>query len=161
MASARSLRTGGGTESGSGGGVSRTCIIATLTGESATNGLRPETHSYPTTPSEYTSPAGVVSCPMACSGAMYWAVPTTIPAWVTAADPIDLAMPKSVSLTCPEGVMRMLPGLTSRCTNPIACAALSARPVCSSMSRVWRSGSDPSRDRTSDSGSPTTSSMTR
>ena len=38
-------RFGPGTESGSGGGVSRTCIIATETGESATNGRRPARHS--------------------------------------------------------------------------------------------------------------------
>ncbi len=98
---------------------------------------------------------------MACSGAMYWAVPTTIPVCVTADAPIDLAIPKSVSFTCPAGVMRMLPGLTSRWTRPMAWAALRARPVCSSMSRVCRIGSVPSRARTSDSGSPTTSSMTR
>jgi hypothetical protein len=41
-----------GTSGGSGGGASRICIIATVTGESATNGSRPARHSYATTPSE-------------------------------------------------------------------------------------------------------------
>jgi hypothetical protein len=53
---------------------------------------------------------------------MYWAVPITIPVWVTGAASTALAMPKSVSFTVPVGVMRMLPGLTSRCTRPAVCA---------------------------------------
>ncbi len=44
--------TGPGTSGGSGGGTSLICIIATVTGESATNGSRPARHSYATTPSE-------------------------------------------------------------------------------------------------------------
>ena len=49
---------------------------------------------------------------------MYWAVPITMPVWVTGAASTALAMPKSVSFTWPVGVIRMLPGLTSRCTRP-------------------------------------------
>ncbi|SKU64821.1 Uncharacterised protein [Mycobacteroides abscessus subsp. abscessus] len=53
---------------------------------------------------------------------MYCAVPITMPVCVTGAASTALAMPKSVSFTWPVGVMRMLPGLTSRCTRPAACA---------------------------------------
>ena len=49
---------------------------------------------------------------------MYCAVPITMPVWVTGAASTALAMPKSVSFTWPVGVIRMLPGLTSRCTRP-------------------------------------------
>ena len=45
MASAMTRLTGSGTDSGSGDGVSRTCIIAMVTGESATKGRRPARHS--------------------------------------------------------------------------------------------------------------------
>src|SRR6185295_14824824 len=50
--------------------------------------------------------------------------------------------PKSVSLTRPSVPMRTLPGLTSRCTTPAACAAASpsatSRPI--AATRTGRSG---------------------
>lgn len=103
----------------------------------------------------------MASRPSACSGAMYWAVPITMPVWVTGAASTALAIPKSVSFTWPVGVIRMLPGLTSRCTSPAVCATCRARPVCSSMSRACRSDSRPVRLMTEFSGSPLTSSITR
>lgn len=39
---------------------------------------------------------------------------------------MDTAMPKSVSTTRPSAPSRTLPGFTSRCSTPAACAALSA-----------------------------------
>ncbi|CFE38920.1 Uncharacterised protein [Mycobacterium tuberculosis] len=92
---------------------------------------------------------------------MYWAVPITMPVWVTGAASTALAMPKSVIFTCPVGVIKMLPGLTSRCTRPAACAICRARPVCSSMSSACRNDSRPVRLSTEFSGSPLTSSITR
>ncbi|SLH74942.1 Uncharacterised protein [Mycobacteroides abscessus subsp. abscessus] len=103
----------------------------------------------------------MASSPTACSGAMYCAVPITMPVLVTGLASTALAMPKSVIFTCPVGVTRMLPGLTSRCTTPAACATSSARPVCSSMSRPWLTESLPSLESTALSGSPCTSSITR
>ena len=88
------------------------------------------------------SEAGTASCPAACSGEMYWAVPITIPILVTGAWWATLAMPKSVILTWPPGVISRLPGLMSRCTRDRACACCSARPVWSSTSSV-RDGGQP------------------
>src|SRR5665647_234094 len=64
--------------------------------------------------------------PKACSGERYWAVPRTWPVWVRGAVLTRRAMPKSVSLTVPSGVTRMLAGLTSRWTTPTWWAASSA-----------------------------------
>src|SRR5690606_16950545 len=47
-----SARTEGGTSGGNAGGVSRMCIMATVTALSDTNGRRPARHSYPHTASE-------------------------------------------------------------------------------------------------------------
>ena len=75
------------------------------------------------------SEAGTASWPDACSGEMYCAVPITMPVRVTGAWWATLAMPKSVILSWPAGVINRLPGLMSRCTSARACAACRARPV--------------------------------
>ena len=71
------------------------------------------------------------------------------------------AMPKSVIFTWPAGVTSRLPGLTSRCTTPAACAARRPSAAWPSRSIVRSGGSAPSRSSWSDSGSPATSSITR
>ena len=57
-------------------------------------------------------------------------MPTTCPVPVSGTLEADQAMPKSVILTVPSGATSTLPGLTSRCTIPAACAAASAAAVC-------------------------------
>jgi hypothetical protein len=87
-------------------------------------------------------------------------VPITIPDRVTGTAFAAFAIPKSVSFTLPSTRMRMLPGLTSRCTKPRSCAACSARAACSMIRNVC-SGSSGPRAISDDSGSPRTSSITR
>ena len=72
----------------------------------------------------------VAVCPVACSGARYWAVPITCPVAVRGTWSASRAMPKSVTFTRLSGVIIRLPGFTSRCTRPWAWAAASARAVC-------------------------------
>ena len=65
--------------------------------------------------------------PSACSGEKYAAVPMTAPVWVRLSSVLTArAMPKSVTLTSPSGVMSTLPGFTSRCTTPWRWAKASA-----------------------------------
>ena len=100
-------------------------------------------------------------CPVACSGARYWAVPITWPVAVSGTWSARRAMPKSVTFTRPVGVIMRLPGLTSRCTSPWAWAAESAAAVCAMIRRVRSGESTFSFSRMEDSGWPGTSSMTR
>ena len=87
--------------------------------------------------------------PRTCSGERYLAVPIITLSLVRSSSPSrPLAMPKSVSRTRPSGVTRMLPGFTSRWTNPAWCAASSAAAthvpmwiVSSGLSRVCTSSS--------------------
>ena len=58
--------------------------------------------------------------PIACSGDMYGAVPSTDAVWVRLTPSVVRAIPKSSTLTCPSGVTMMLPGLMSRWTIPAA-----------------------------------------
>ncbi len=70
------------------------------------------------------------------------------------------AMPKSITLTVPCGVIITLPGLTSRCTIPLRWLKSSAAQM-SAVSDIARSGSSrPSRRSTSRSVSPSMYSMT-
>ena len=66
------------------------------------------------------SDSGPTASPRACSGERYWAVPMTAAVDVIVAAESDTAraMPKSMTLTAPCGVIITLPGLTSRCTMP-------------------------------------------
>jgi hypothetical protein len=70
------------------------------------------------------------------------------------------AMPKSITLTVPWGVIITFPGFTSRCTMPLRWLK-SRAPQMSAASVMARSGeSRPSRRSTSRSVSPSTYSMT-
>ena len=51
--------------------------------------------------------------------------------------------PKSVSFTRPSSAMSTLPGLTSRCTTPAACAAASPSATCRPISATTRGSSGP------------------
>ena len=72
------------------------------------------------------SVVGDAGCPLACSGERYWTVPMTWPVAVSGTWSAMRAMPKSVILTRPSGVISRLPGLMSRCTRPAAWAACRA-----------------------------------
>ena len=65
--------------------------------------------------------------PMTCSGDMYPSFPRTWPSSVRCRCVAHLAMPKSVSFTCPDDVRRMLAGLTSRWTKPSGSPSASHR----------------------------------
>jgi hypothetical protein len=70
------------------------------------------------------------------------------------------AMPKSITLTAPSGVIITFPGFTSRCTMPLRWLK-SRAPQMSAASSMARCGSSrPSRRSTSRSVSPSTYSMT-
>ena len=99
--------------------------------------------------------------PSACSGERYCGVPITAPVRVMPTPSAARAIPKSVTFTLPCGVTIRLAGLTSRCTIPARWAAPSASPTWASRSRTAagsRSRPPPIRF---ESGSPSTSSMTR
>ena len=87
------------------------------------------------------SVVGDAGCPLACSGERYCTVPITWPVAVSGTWSAMRAMPKSVILTRPSGVISRLPGLMSRCTSPAAWAACSAAAVCATMSSTLSAGS--------------------
>ena len=66
------------------------------------------------------------SPPRATSGAKKAGVPCTRPVEVKVASPRAWEMPKSLISALPSSAIKMLPGLTSRCTIPTAWAAASA-----------------------------------
>ena len=103
---------------------------------SARNGALPAMISYSTRPNEKMSLRPSTGLPSNCSGDMYWSVPRMLFFVVrdSATGPVatlivdcaaTLARPKSSSFR-PDLVMRMLPGLKSRWTTPLTCAACSA-----------------------------------
>jgi hypothetical protein len=71
------------------------------------------------------------------------------------------AMPKSVILTRPSGVISRLPGLDVAVHEPGRVARLQAGGVCATMSSTRSVDSTRSRSRSELSASPGTSSMTR
>ncbi len=75
------------------------------------------------------SVVGEAACPLACSGERYCTVPITWPVAVSGTWSAIRAMPKSVILMRPSGVISRLPGLMSRCTSPAWWAACSADAV--------------------------------
>ncbi len=123
------------------------------------NGPRPSTAAYRVAPSDHRSEAGLAGCPRIRSGAQNPGVPMTMPAWVSPGSPCKVAMPKSVSTALPSGVIRMLPGLTSRCTTPAACAVPSASSSVMPIIAARAGGSGPSSARTWASDLDGTSSM--
>ena len=64
-------------------------------------------------------------------------MPSTAPVFVRGSPESARAIPKSVTFTSPCGVTSTLPGFTSRCTTPCACANDSA----SAISAVRRAAS--------------------
>ncbi len=79
------------------------------TGVGPENGTCPVTISYRQQPREYRSLRASASRPWACSGAMYWAVPTTAEVWVIDGTAVARAMPKSITLTLPSVVSITFP----------------------------------------------------
>ena len=139
------------------------------------NSRCPVSISYSTTPKAQMSARLSTGLPRACSGAMYAAVPSTVPARVTCSrvtvgecsglpaggvSSVPLARPKSSTFTVPSGLILMLPGLRSRCTMPFSCAASSASAICRAMPNASSSGSGPCLSRSASVG-PSTSSITR
>ena len=88
-------------------------------------------------------------------------MPSTSPVPVSATESAARAMPKSVTLTLPAGVTSRLAGLTSRCTIPAAWAWASASAACRIRSRTWAGSIGWSGRISSESGRPSTSSITR
>ncbi|PSK62813.1 hypothetical protein B0E53_05279 [Micromonospora sp. MH33] len=103
----------------------------------------------------------MATAPVACSGEMYEAVPSTEPAAVSWPTRSERAMPKSVSTSVPLGRTSRLPGFTSRCTMPFSCAACSASAACASRAMVRAGVSRPTRLSVEESASPSTYSITR
>ena len=105
----------------------------------------------------------VAGRPRACSGDMYAGVPRMAPCRVNSeSSPALRARPKSRIFTRPvPASSQVLECFTSRCTNPLACAA----PSPSAISRPMRSTSDIGSDRTrrmrTSSVSPLRNGMTR
>jgi hypothetical protein len=67
------------------------------------------------------------------------------PVFVIVDDDAARAMPKSVTFTSPESVIRMLCGLISRCTTPLLWATWSASAIWSATSAAVRAGNAPRR----------------
>ena len=93
----------------------------------AQNGSRPSASRSSTTPVLYRSLAGVSGEPVACSGEMYPAVPSAVPASVISISLTPLAMPKSTTFAVPRASIRMLCGLTSRWMIPAAVRVIERR----------------------------------
>ncbi|RAO53241.1 hypothetical protein ONO86_01528 [Micromonospora noduli] len=107
------------------------------------------------------SVAAETGCPVACSGDMYEAVPSTMFAAVSPAMLRDRAMPKSTSTTVPSPLTSRLPGFTSRCTMPARWAVCSASAAWASTDMVVAGSSRPTARTRADNGSPSTYSITR
>ena len=95
------------------------------------NARRPLSSSYSTAPKLKTSERASSGLPSACSGAIYAAVPITVPSMVAVSSEsvTCLASPKSSSFTEPSVVTMMLAGFRSRCTTPLRCAASRASAI--------------------------------
>ena len=116
-----------------GRGSSRTTAFSVSRSDSRSKTRLPVSNSYSTAPKLKTSDRTSVALPCACSGDMYDAVPSTVPAMVRVASSVPcariLASPKSSSLA-PLVVIMMLAGFRSRCRIPLACAASRASAIC-------------------------------
>ena len=85
----------------------------------------------------------------------------TAPVWVRLSSVLTArAMPKSVTLTSPSGVMSTLPGFTSRWTTPWRWAKARAAATLAPMVAIWRGGSRSGSRSTAESGRPSTYSIT-
>ena len=95
------------------------------------NSLRPVSISCRITPADHRSARASVGSPIACSGAIYAAVPSVVPGVVSSGLPCSFASPKSRIFRTPRPWKIRFPGLMSRCTMPCACASASPRASCS------------------------------
>ena len=122
-------------------GASDTCFSAIVTAASASNGTRPVSSSYRTTPIEYRSEEALTAWPWACSGDRYCAVPMIEPVSVMSEAPAR-AIPKSVTFTCPESSTITLCGFRSRWITPWRWANLAALRIwiVISIARIGSSG---------------------
>ena len=106
---------------------------------------RPLSSSYSTAPKLNTSERASSGLPSACSGAIYAAVPITVPSMVRVSSEsvTCLASPKSSSFTEPSVVTMMLAGFRSRCTTPLRCAASNASAICVASRTASAAGCGP------------------
>ncbi len=84
-----------------------------------------------------------------------------LPVAVSELAPTAAAMPKSITLTSPRGVIITLAGFTSRWTSPERWAASSAAATSAAIRAASSGGSRPRRCSADASVSPSTSSITR
>ena len=85
----------------------------------------------------------------------------TAPVWVRVSSVLTArAMPKSVTLTSPSGVIRTLPGFTSRCTTPWRWAKARAAATPAPMVAIWPGDRGVGSRSTADSARPSMNSMT-
>ncbi len=126
----------------------------------ARNGGSPSTVKYSSAPSAHRSVAGVMSLPVACSGAMYDGEPTMRPVMVTRDSSRMVATPKSVSLARSPSSTRTLAGFTSRWTTPARWAASSAVSTWRPRRAARSCDSGPASATSSARLGPSTSSMT-
>ena len=103
--------------------------------DSPIKGTRPAKHSYKTSPRPYRSARPSSGLPRTCSGERYFAVPIMMLSLVRSS-PLEtsaLAIPKSASKQRASFVIKIFPGLTSRCTKFCLCAssraAATAKPI--------------------------------
>ncbi len=137
--------------------------------ESPLNSRRPERHSYRITPSaNWSLLASMARDSFACSGDMYWGVPSSALVRVSPPSPSappTLAMPKSRSIGCTTPGLGTesikLPGLRSRWTIPAAWVAATADSTGSIRSTADVTGSASSRRRRAVNVSPSRYSITR
>ena len=141
-------------------GASWTTAVAVARAVPSRNGGSPSTMKYSSAPSAHRSVAGVMSPPVACSGAMYDGEPTMRPVFVTRDSSRMVATPKSVSLALSSWSTRTLAGFTSRWTTPARCAASSAVSTCRPRRAARSWGSGPSSATSWARLGPSTSSMT-
>ena len=130
------------------------------------NALRAVNISYTTQPNAHTSLRESRRSPRACSGLIYAGVPVTTPSPVAGgmrasrgSGASALARPKSSTFTVPAAVSLMLPGLRSRWTMPLSCAASSASAIWRANSSATSSGKGPPESQSANVG-PAMSSIT-
>ncbi len=173
-----SVRRRGGTASGRDVRLTSRVSTAASVSEtsSASNRRRPVSISYTTTPKAQMSARLSTARPLACSGAMYAAVPRIMPISVIAgvvmvgdiealadivpAGAAAFASPKSSTFTVPSARTLIFAGFRSRWMIPCSCAASRASAICSAMGSVSDSDIGP-RAMIVDRSSPSTSSITR
>ncbi len=107
-----------------GAGGSASCFWISTSSAVPENGGCPTSAWYSTAPIAYQSASGPTASCRACSGAMYTAVPATLPPESSRSiASASVARPKSSSTTRPCAVTMTLEGLMSRCTFCAACSA--------------------------------------